>query len=224
VGFLDGAIRPQRETKVSVFAPWDGGGYAVADVPEAIWFEPAGKRELLYLAHTHVPTVWDRRGVALDPLEWSRDGKDGSLTAERALPNKVKFGTKVVPGKDGVRMEMWVTNGSDEKLTGLRVQMCVMLKGLAGFDERTNDNKVFAAPFAACRDRSGKRWVVTGWEPCVRAWGNPPCPCLHSDPQVPDCPPGETRRVRGWLSFHEGADIDAELRRLRGVAFPDGPK
>src|SRR5262249_50741146 len=51
-GFRDGAIRPQRETKVSVFAPW--GGYVVADVPEAVWFAPSDKRELLYLAHTHV--------------------------------------------------------------------------------------------------------------------------------------------------------------------------
>ena len=40
IGFRDGAIRPQRETKVSVFAPWADGGYAVADVPEAVWFEP----------------------------------------------------------------------------------------------------------------------------------------------------------------------------------------
>jgi peptidoglycan/xylan/chitin deacetylase (PgdA/CDA1 family) len=36
VGFRDGAIRPQRETKASVFAPWADGGYAVADVPEAV--------------------------------------------------------------------------------------------------------------------------------------------------------------------------------------------
>jgi hypothetical protein len=36
--------------------------------------------------------------------------------------------------------------------------MCVMLKGLAGFYERTNQNKDFAKPFAACRDRTGKRW------------------------------------------------------------------
>ena len=218
VGFLDGAIRPQRETKVSVFAPWKDGGYAVADVPEAIWFEPAGQRELLYLAHTHVPTVWDKRGVTLGALEWKRN-VDGSLEVERSLPNKVVFGAKVVPGRDGVRMELWVSNGSEERLTGLRAQMCVMLKGLSGFEGRTNDNKVFAKPLAACRDQAGRRWVITGWEPCVRAWGNPPCPCLHSDPQVPDCPPGETRRVRGWISFYEGADIDAELRRLRDVAF-----
>jgi hypothetical protein len=204
-----------------VFAPWKDGGYAVADVPEAIWFEPAGKPELLYLAHTHVPTVWDRQGWTLDRLEWTRD-RNESLQIERRLPNRVAFGARVVPERAGARMELWVSNGSEEKLTGLQVQMCVMLKGLAGFDARTNENKVFAKPFAACRDRTGKRWVITGWEPCVRAWGNPPCPCLHSDPQVPDCPPGETKRVRGWLSFFEGDDIDAELRRLRGIVFESG--
>jgi hypothetical protein len=218
VGFLDGAIRPQRETKVSVFAPWDGGGYAVADVPEAVWFEPGGRRELLYLAHTHVPTVWDKKRIALEPLEWTRKS-DGLLEVERALPNRVRLRAKVVPGRDGVRMEFRVANGTAERLTGLHVQMCVMLKGLPGFDERANDNKVFAAPFAACRDRSGKRWLITGWEECVRAWGNPPCPCLHADPQVPDCPPGQTRKVKGWLSFYEGDDIRGELRHLRRAAF-----
>ena len=218
-GFHDGAIRPQRETKASVFAPWPDGGYAVADVPEAVWFEPSPKKpELLYLAHTHVPTTWDRRKVALDPLEWTRNG-DGSLALSRTLPNKVTLTSTVVPGRDGVRTEFKVTNGSPEKLTGLRVQMCVMLAGLTGFDRRTNDNKVFASPFAACRDETGKRWVVTGWERCGRAWGNPPCPCVHADPVIEDCPPGETRGVRGWVSFYEGADIDAELKRLAGVAF-----
>jgi hypothetical protein len=199
-GFLDGAIRPRRETKVSVFAPWEGGGYAVADVPEAVWSGPPGKRELLYLAHTHVPTVWDKEGVALRPLEWARK-PGGSLELERVLPNQVKLGARVVPGRGGVRMELRVANGT------------------AGFGGRTNGNKVFAAPFAACRDRSGRRWVVTGWEGCVRAWGNPPCPCLHADPRVPDCPAGQARKVRGWLSFYEGDDIRGELRRLKKVAF-----
>src|SRR5262249_33974005 len=35
VGFLDGAIRPQRETKFSLFLPWDETEYVVVDVPEA---------------------------------------------------------------------------------------------------------------------------------------------------------------------------------------------
>jgi hypothetical protein len=223
IGFLDGAIRPQRETKVSIFAPWSDGGYAVADVPEAIWFGTGDKRELLYLAHTHVPTVWDRRGVSLSALEW-KCNPDGSLEIERRLPNKVTFGSKVMPGRDGVRMEFWVCNGSEEKLTGLQIQMCVMLKGLTGFDGRTNDNKVFSKPFAACRDTTSRRWIITGWEPCIRAWGNSPCPCLHADPQVPDCPSRETKRIRGWVSFYEGKDIDGELRRLRTHAFAAGPR
>jgi peptidoglycan/xylan/chitin deacetylase (PgdA/CDA1 family) len=219
IGFRDGAIRPQRETKASIFAPWADGGYAVADVPEAVWFEPTPKKpELLYLAHTHVPTTWDRKGVALDPLEWTRK-PDGSLSLERVLPNKVTLAASIVPGKDGVRMEFKVTNGSAEKLTGLRVQMCVMLAGLKEFDGLTNNNKVFAAPFAACKDATGKRWIITGWERCGRAWGNPPCPCLHADPVVEDCPAGQTKSVRGWLSFYEGTDIDAELKRLKEIAL-----
>jgi peptidoglycan/xylan/chitin deacetylase (PgdA/CDA1 family) len=218
IGFRDGMIRPQRETKASIFAPWADGGYAVADVPEAVWFAPNDKPELLYLAHTHVPTTWDRQKVTLDALEWTRKA-DGSLALERTLPNKATLAASVTPGKDGVRMEFRVTNGGAEKLTGLRVQMCVMLGVLAGFESRTNENKVFAAPFAACRDATGRRWVITGWERCGRAWGNPECPCMHADPVVEDCPPGETRGVSGWLSFYEGADLDAELKRLKEVAF-----
>jgi peptidoglycan/xylan/chitin deacetylase (PgdA/CDA1 family) len=219
IGFRDGAIRPQRETKVSVFAPWADGGYAVADIPEAVWFQTAGKpRELLYLAHTHVPTTWDKQQITLEPLEWIRRS-DGTFTLDRYLPNQVSLASKVVPTKDGAGMQFTVTNGSAETLTGLRIQMCVMLGRLAGFEQRTNDNKVFNAPFAACRDETGRRWIITGWERCVRAWGNPPCPCLHSGPQIEDCPPGESRSVRGWLSFYEGTDIESELQRLKTRAF-----
>src|SRR5207248_9782041 len=88
IGFRDGMIRPQRETKASIFAPWADGGYAVADVPEAVWFTPGGKPELLYLAHTHVPTTWDRRQVTLEALEWTCR-PDGALALERTLPNRV---------------------------------------------------------------------------------------------------------------------------------------
>jgi peptidoglycan/xylan/chitin deacetylase (PgdA/CDA1 family) len=217
-GFRDGMIRPQRETLVSVFAPWFDGGYAVADVPEAVWFVPDDRPELLYLAHTHVPTIWDKRHLTLDALEWTRR-VDGSLALERTLPNKVTLAVSLTPGKDGVRMEFGVKNGGANQLRGLRVQMCVMVARLMGFAARTNANKVLAAPFAACRDATGKRWVITGWERCGRAWGNPPCPCVHADPVIEDCAPGQTKRVRGWLSFYEGTDIHAELKRLRAIAF-----
>lgn len=209
IGFLDGAIRPQRETKISIFTPWDETSYVVADIPEAIW----SNLGLTYLAHTHVPTVWTKQNVELEKQEWNRR-PDGSLDFERKLPNGIRFGTKVVPKPDAVRMEMWLTNGTPNTLTDLRVQNCVMLKGAAGFEDQTADNKVFASPYVACRDRDRRRWIITAWEPCHRAWSNPPCPCLHSDPKFPDCAAGETQRLRGWLSFFEGTDVQAEMRRI----------
>lgn len=219
IGFRDGAIRPQRETKISVFAPWADGGYAVADVPEAVWFQTApAKRELLYLAHTHVPTTWDRRQITLDPLEWERH-QDGSLSLARTLPNQVTLATQIVPTADSVRMRFRVTNGSDETLRGLRVQMCVMLAQLTGFESQTNDNKRLVAPFAACHDENGQRWIISAWQRSGRVWGNPPCPCLHSDPIVEDCPPGQSKEVRGWLWFYEGNDIEAELARRKSQWF-----
>ena len=212
IGFLDGAINPQRETKLSIFAPWEESGYVVADVPEAIWHAAGHGRELLYLAHTHVPTIWDKQGIQLEPLEWERT-KDG-WQVERTLPNKVAFGSRVRPAKGEVRMEMWLTNGTAETLRGLVVQNCVMLKGLPGFANQTNDNKLIRKPYVACHNAEKTRWVITAWEPCHRPWANPPCPCLHSDPQFPDCEPGKTVRVTGWLSFYQGTDIDTELARI----------
>jgi peptidoglycan/xylan/chitin deacetylase (PgdA/CDA1 family) len=213
IGFLDGAIRPQRETKFSAFLPWDVSQYVVVDVPEAIWVQRDAGRELLYLAHTHVPTMWSRQNIALEPLEWTR-GDKGSLRFERRLPNKVVFGADILPSEDAVRMKLWLTNGTNETLRGLAVQNCLMLKGAAEFNALTGDNKLFRKPFAACHNAAGDRWIITAWENCSRVWGNTACPCTHSDPQFPDCAPGKTERLHGWLSFYKGTDIDAELKRI----------
>lgn len=220
IGFIDGEMRPQRETKFSVFTPWNPNDYFVLDIPEAIWVNTENGPRLLYLAHTHLahPTLTDDLGVELPKLEWSR-GPHGVLTIERQLPTKVTFGARIEPRRDSVRMELWLTNDSDKTLTGLLVQNCVMLKSAAGFTPQTNDNKVFQTPYAACRNEEGDRWVITAWRSCERPWGNENCPCLHSDPKFADCPPGETQRLVGWLSFYEGRDIEAELRRIEDTKW-----
>ncbi len=210
IGFLEGAIRPQRETKISVFTPWDDKSYVVVDVPEAIW----SNLGLTYLAHTHIDTVWTKQGIKLPPLEWHRR-EDGTFDIVRTLPNKISFGAKVMPGREGVKMSLWLKNGTDKTLTDLRVQNCVMLKGAAGFAEQTNDNKVLSKPFCAARNAAVNRWIITAWDHCHRPWANDRCPCLHSDPKFPDCAPGEKKTLHGWLSFYEGTDIEAEFARLR---------
>jgi hypothetical protein len=208
-GFLDGALRPQRDTKFSVFMPWDDRSYVVVDAPEAIW----SNLGLTYLAHEHVDTIWTRTGTRLDPLEWNRRA-DGSLDFERTLPNGIAFGTKVVAAPDAVRMDTWLRNGTRNALTGLRLQNCVMLKAANGFHAQTGQNKVLRPPYAACRSEDGRRWIITAWDPLDTVWQNPPVPCMHANGKLADCPPGQTVRSRGWLSFYEGDNLDAELQRI----------
>ncbi|MBL8849392.1 MAG: hypothetical protein JNG89_06895 [Planctomycetaceae bacterium] len=221
IGFLEGAVDPQRETKFSVFTPWqpaDGlrADYVVADIPEAIW----SNLGLTYLAHTHVPTVWTKSGITLPVLEWTRH-PHGILSLSRTLPNGIAFSSLVVPEHDHVAMRLTLTNGTDQALTDLRVQNCVMLKAADGFNPQTNDNKVSRAPYTAVRNAEGNRWILTAWKPNHRTWANDKCPCLHSDPKFPDCAPGETKTLRGWLSFYEGTDIEAEFDRIEALNWWD---
>jgi hypothetical protein len=222
IGFRDGAVNPQRETKVSIVTPWDDTSYVVADVPEAIW----SNLGLTYLAHTHVPTIWTRQSIELGKLEWERRD-DGTFFLERKLPNGIAFSTKVVPDRSAVWFEMSLTNGTKEALTDLRVQNCVMLARAKGFEQQTNDNKVFAAtktpgsPYVAVHNADRSRWIISAWDPIHRPWANPPCPCLHSDPKFPDCAPGQTRYVRGLVTFYEGTNIEAKFKELDALGWRD---
>jgi len=218
IGFLEGAIDPQRETKLSVFCPWDDLSYAVMDIPEAIW----SNLGLTYLAHTHVDTIWTKQGLPLPQLEWEQLS-DGNFVIERTLPNGIVCGAKVIPLQDHVRMKMWLTNGTDKPLTDLRVQNCVMLKGAAGFEQLTNENKLFERGYAIAGSPDKTKWMISGWDPIHRAWGNTKCPCLHSDPKFADCPPGETKWLRGWFSFYEGTDINPEIDRVEATGWRTHP-
>lgn len=213
IGFLDGAIDPWRSTKASVFAPWDARGYVVVDLPEAV-FSNVG---LTFLAHTHIPTIWDERGVEVTDTPWTRHD-DGSMTREHTLPNGVIIGAKIEPRDDGADMQLWLENGSEQALTSLRTQVCVMLKGLPQFNAQTSNNKItrtsLAGAVGADRSRRSRRYVLTAWERTGRAWENPPVPCIHADPVLPDCEPGERVSVRGTLRFYEGEDVERVMEEL----------
>ena len=207
IGFKEGAILPQRGTKASVFLPWESSGYAVVDVPKAI-FSNLG---LTYLAHTHIPSIWDIQNLWLDNIDWKREAS--GLSNSRTLPNQVTYGVLLTPSAKTVDMELWLKNDSSEVLTGLRVQVCVMLKGAPEFNRQTIDNKRLMSPIAAVRSEKGNRWILTAWERCGRVWGNPQCPCMHSEPVLPDCSAGQSVRVRGKLWFYDGNQIEEEITR-----------
>jgi len=207
IGFLEGAIDPHRDTKCSVFLP--GGGHVVIDVPEAVWCE----KELVYLAHTHLPTKWDRQDLTLARIDWTRES-DGTLTSRRILPDGLSFSVRVAATRDGATMELRLKNGTDRRLTELRAQVCVLLKEAPGFNAQTGDNKlkIEGAGVCAVRSDDGKRWIATVFEK-PRLWENPLCPCIHSDPVFPDLAPGEEAVSRGRLFVFEGADLKKEVDR-----------
>lgn len=208
LGFLDGAIDPMRGTKVSVFAPWRNGGYAVVDLPEAIW----SNLGLTFLAHTHIPTIWDDANVIIENIDWTRHAS-GELVHERTLPNGIRFGARVVPRTDHVGLTLWLDNGSDNTLTDMRTQICVMLAAAAGFDYLSNEGKRMTGRVTAAPAADGNRWVLVAFEGCERPWGNPDVPCIHADPVLPDAAPGERVEARGRLWFYEGGDPEKEIVR-----------
>ena len=208
IGFLEGAINPMRGTKFSVFLPWPGEGYVVVDLPEAVW----ANGELIFLAHTHIPTVWDKKGQSLKNIDWTRE-PNGRLEGERTLPDGVAFGARVLPRRESVEMELWVRNGTDTVLTRLRAQVCIMLKGAPGFNAQTDDNKVTLDKAIAVRSKDGERWIATAWDH-GKPWANPKVPCIHSDPHLPDCGAGKTVRARGRVFFHEGRNIENAIREI----------
>jgi len=216
IGFLEDAIDPQRGTKASVFLPWDPEQYVVVDLPELIT-STVGH---LYLAHTHVPTIWNSRNVVIENVDWSRR-PDGGLASEWLLPNEVSFGASLSPRERSVEMELWLKNGTEETLQGLRTQICAMLKGAPDFSEQSITNKVLEPPAAAVRSKDGERAILTAWERTGRSWGNERCPCFHADPVFPDCEPGATVKLRGRLWFHDGNDIDEAMRNLPFAALGD---
>lgn len=214
IGFLDGAIDPQRETKLSVFLPWDPTAYAVIDVPEAI----VSNLGLMYLAHIHFPSIWTKIGVELAPLEWQRNA-DGSFELTRVLPNDISYTAKAVPTSEAIHMYLSLTNGTSQTLTDMRVQNCVMLRGAPEFADLTTDNKVLTNPYTAVHNPGKDRWMITAWEQCHNPWSNPNCPCFHSDPRLPDCRPGETVSITGIFSLYEGTDIEGEFARLDSTSW-----
>jgi peptidoglycan/xylan/chitin deacetylase (PgdA/CDA1 family) len=210
IGFLDGAINPQRGTKVSIFPPWGKGDYVVLDLPEAI-FSNLG---LTFLAHTHIPTIWDEVNTVIENVDWTLD-EEGTLRMVRTLPNGIKFAAVVEPRVDHVSLELSLENGTQHALTDLRTQICLMLKGAQGFNEQTEERRLFESPVAAVKHSERDQWILVAFERCGRVWGNSRVPCIHSDPVLPDVPAGKRVSVMGRLWFYEGTDVEKEIRRAR---------
>lgn len=60
-------------------------------------------------------------------------------------------------------------------------------------------------PLLARRLPGRDAWIAWVWPNAPNGYfGNTQTPCMHMDPQIPACPPGESRSVFGRLIFFEG--------------------
>lgn len=221
IGFLDGAINPQRDTKFSLFTPWDSKSYVVVDLPEAIWANGG----LYYLAHKHIPTVWEKANPQFknQKLEWNFSKPGGTLYSSRIIPTEenpsMSYKTKVVPLKEFVAMELTLSNHSSKVLKSLSAQICNHLMNVDGFQDQTSGFEVRNGSMIAKADRTRSKWIITGWENWNRSWNNPPVPCIHSDPKFSDCDPGQSVTAVGFVSFYEGNEIHSHMKNLSNAIY-----
>ncbi len=213
IDFKEGMASPRRGTKLSVFLPWSPEEYVVLDVPEAVMSQYG----ITFLGHKHIPTVFDYAKIPVENSDWKRDVQ-GAWTNLWKLPNNIIIGSKVLPLKDHLEMELWLTNHTTDTIfTGLQTQVCVMLGQSTLFDSQTNANKTLSCPVVSVEAEDQEHWILTGWEGCSNPWGNVDCPCLHADPKFPDCPPGETVKLKGILSFPTAAKATQEIERMQNL-------
>ena len=199
IGFREGAIDPLRGTKASVFLPWSPRQYVVIDLPEAI-FSNVG---LLFLAHTHVPTIWNDQNKVIENVDWERK-TDGGLRSSWRLPNGMKFRRSDNAGRRSGAHGTDITqqhrpDAESPPNSDLRVA-----EGGSRFSRAVRCEQGLWQDDRGVRSADRSRWILTEWERCGRTWGNAQCPCLHSDPVLPDCAPGQMVRVTGRLWFAEG--------------------
>ncbi len=207
IGFLDGALDPLRGTKLSIFLPWDTTQYILVDLPEAIF----SQKGLEFLAHTHVPTIYDFQHQTVENRDWQWES-DGWIN-EWEMPNKLKFGAKATPTRDAVDLELWLENGTTDDLDSLRTQVCIMFSGAKDFNDLTNTNKTYGEDVIATRSKDEKYWVLTWWENPNRVWGNEDVPCMHVDPRFAACKVGERVTLKGRIWFSQEESVRQEMQR-----------
>lgn len=194
-GFRDGARDPRRETKLLFGIP-DLPGYLVLDLPEAIWSD----EELILLAHRHVPTRWDRRGEqeAFTPWRISRDG--ARAANDHHLPDGSTVSAEATRSSDSqIDLLLRVSNGSDREFVNVWAQTCLIL---AWTEQQPHERQEvdLSVDTASLRLRDGRRLEFI-WERTHRTWQNPPVPCMHSDPFLGSCAPGDSVTVHGSLTL-----------------------
>jgi len=154
IALLPGQWRPSHafEHVAWIRTPWSEPlfpDFVFLDFPEAIFCNLG----LLYLGHRspRFPSVY----ADLPKVPWKKE--KGKLYFDRVLPNGIGFGGSLSTSDPSiVSLELYLENGSDGALTGIKLQTCALLKHTKAFCRDTADNKFVHTP-------------TGGWRPFTQA-------------------------------------------------------
>ena len=114
---------------IEIHLPWEDAGYLELRFPETLRCDLG----LLFIDHVRadMPPV-----VRIERLpDWVRNEETGALSYEIKLPNRVSFGAVATPVDGRVDLEFWVRNETEQPLTRLHTQFCVVQTKAPPFSE-----------------------------------------------------------------------------------------
>ena len=121
----------------------------------------------------------------------------------------------LIDGKLTAMSQVWASIPQERKQIGEgRVWPGCNVRG----QRYQNDNWYIAdhecdAGFIAVRSKERERYVAIFWPKCRLVFTNTNCPCIHADPELPDCAVGEEVSLSGEVIFHEGS-LQSLVERL----------
>jgi len=155
---------------VEVHLPWEDAGHVDMRLPETL----SCNLGLMFIDHVRsdMPPVAQAERLP----DWEIDEETGAASYTLDLPNGISFGGTATPTDGRVTFEFWVRNGTEEPLTRIRTQFCLVQTPSRMFSEgkltRTyihSEGKWLALADTTHKIMNAERgpWVITA----VGEWG-----------------------------------------------------
>lgn len=117
----------------------------------------------------------------------------------------------IVDGEIVSMRQLWETITEEQKQRGKQIgDERVGCVGCNVKGQRRKNNDWNIAPrqcdagFIAVRSKQRSRCIAISWPKCRKVFTSINTPCIHADPELSDCPPGEEVSAAGRIIFHDG--------------------
>ena len=209
--FLNRYASPQHWIIVSVFSPWqpeDRSQASYLDVElDQIIFNCGLTTETTDKAQRTAPAQKIER-----PRKMWKELPNGELQITQHIfetgEERITAQANIKPHEKHVIIDIAFTNETTGTLT-LSPPSPISPRWIHGVNKISKHDVIQQTPYRAIPDVIENRWIITAWN-----WSN----------RMSSCGPGDTRTVKGLISFYEGKDVRNELERLDASKWAEPAK